>query len=82
MSSANRSPSPSHHRSSRAVASVNHLEIPAELAFVLSKLDGWKSATGGERSLAKVTGNVVHKKERHRLPHDIDYYAFSKVMSQ
>lgn len=27
-------------RSSRAVAGVNHLEIPAELAFIYSKLDG------------------------------------------
>lgn len=27
-------------RASRAVAGVNHLEIPAELAFIYSKLDG------------------------------------------
>lgn len=27
-------------RTSRAVAGVNHLEIPAELAFIYSKLDG------------------------------------------
>jgi hypothetical protein len=27
-------------RSSRAVAGVNHLEIPAELAFIFSKVDG------------------------------------------
>ena len=27
-------------RVSRAVAGVNHLEIPAELAFIYSKLDG------------------------------------------
>jgi hypothetical protein len=27
-------------RTSRAVAGVNHLEIPAELAFIFSKLDG------------------------------------------
>lgn len=27
-------------RASRAVAGVNHLEIPAELAFIFSKLDG------------------------------------------
>lgn len=29
-----------HERTSRAVAGVNHLEIPAELAFIYSKLDG------------------------------------------
>lgn len=29
-----------HERISRAVAGVNHLEIPAELAFLISKLDG------------------------------------------
>lgn len=27
-------------RTSRAVAGVNHLEIPAELAFIFSKLEG------------------------------------------
>lgn len=27
-------------KTSRAVAGVNHLEIPAELAFIYSKLDG------------------------------------------
>lgn len=27
-------------RTTRAVAGVNHLEIPAELAFIYSKLDG------------------------------------------
>lgn len=32
-------------RTSRAVAGVNHLEIPAELAFIYSKLDGIISKT-------------------------------------
>jgi len=27
-------------RTSRAVARINHLEIPTELAFILSKLEG------------------------------------------
>lgn len=27
-------------RASRAVAGVNHLDIPAELAFIFNKLDG------------------------------------------
>ena len=43
---------------SRAVASVNHLEIPAELAFVLSKLDNWEPVNT-EKSLAKVSGQVI-----------------------
>lgn len=30
-------------RASRAVAGVNHLEIPAELAFIFSKLEGESS---------------------------------------
>lgn len=35
-------------RASRAVAGVNHLEIPAELAFIYSKLDGgcWSAGFG------------------------------------
>ena len=42
---------------SRAVASVNHLEIPAELAFVLSKMDNWEPLNT-EKNLAKVSGQV------------------------
>lgn len=74
-------------QSSRAVASVNHLEIPAELAFVISKLDNWQP-TNTEKNLAKVSGEVAlppgarGKKgqlKKEKLPHDIDYYVFSKV---
>ena len=63
------------------MAGVNHLEIPAELAFVLSKLNGWRPAGNGDKSLAKVAAADVapKRKERLRLPHDIDYHAFSKV---
>ena len=67
----------------RSVASVNHLEVPAELAFVLSKLDKWRPINS-EKNLSKVAGEVASpprgkKGERLRLPHDIDYYVFSKV---
>lgn len=36
-----------------------------------------------EKSLAKVSGQVpgMHGKEKLKLPHDIDYYVFSKVLN-
>ena len=39
----------------RAVASVNHLEVPAELAFVFSKMDGdqWEVVNAPDRHLGK-----------------------------
>jgi myosin-15 len=67
----------------RAVTNVNHLDIPAQLAFILSKLDTWKPVVHMEKSLAKVSGQVpgMQRKEKLKLPHDIDYYVFSKVAS-
>ena len=41
----------------RAMAGVNHLEIPAELAFVFSKLDNW-TPVNSEKNLAKVSGRI------------------------
>jgi myosin-15 len=64
----------------RAVAGVNHLEIPAELAFVFSKLDSW-TPVNSEKNLAKVSGRMPPAKTALRLPSDIDYYVFSKVAS-
>ncbi|XP_069684998.1 unconventional myosin-XV isoform X7 [Periplaneta americana] len=66
-------------RASRAVAGVNHLEIPAELAFIFSKLDDWQPIHS-ERHLVKVVGGVAGRSdtERHHLPHDIDSHAFTK----
>ncbi len=64
------------------MTNVSHLEIPAELAFILSKLESYEpSAT--ERSLAKVSGPVAAagRRDKYRLPADIDYYVFSKVAS-
>ena len=75
------SASPGLANRNRSVASVNHLEVPAELAFVMSKLDKW-CPINSEKNLSKVAGEVAspsRKKERLRLPHDIDYYVFSKV---
>ncbi|XP_020280008.1 unconventional myosin-XV isoform X2 [Pseudomyrmex gracilis] len=64
-------------RTSRAVAGVNHLEIPAELAFIYSKLDDWQP-THTERNLLKVVGQVVPMNCTYNLPPDIDQYQFSK----
>ncbi|OXU27998.1 hypothetical protein TSAR_007655 [Trichomalopsis sarcophagae] len=64
-------------RASRAVAGVNHLEIPAELAFIYSKLDDWQP-THTERNLIKVVGSVVPLPINYALPSDIDQYQFSK----
>ncbi|XP_046586212.1 unconventional myosin-XV isoform X1 [Neodiprion lecontei] len=64
-------------RASRAVAGVNHLEIPAELAFIYSKLDDWHP-THTERNLLKVVGPVVPQPYNYRLPADIDQHQFSK----
>ena len=41
------------NRGGAAVAGVNHLEIPAELAFVFSKLENW-NPVNSEKNLAKV----------------------------
>lgn len=65
--------------SNRAVASVNHLEVPAELAFVLSKLDTWEVVNAPDKHLSKMSGQVPMMPIAKKLPHDIDYYAFSKV---
>ncbi|KMQ93138.1 unconventional myosin-xv isoform x1, partial [Lasius niger] len=64
-------------RTSRAVAGVNHLEIPAELAFIYSKLDDWQP-THTERNLLKVVGQVIPMNYAYNLPSDIDQYQFSK----
>ncbi|XP_076390888.1 unconventional myosin 10A isoform X2 [Megachile rotundata] len=64
-------------RTSRAVAGVNHLEIPAELAFIYSKLDDWQP-THTERNLLKVVGQVIPMHHNYTLPNDIDQHQFSK----
>ncbi|XP_076621995.1 unconventional myosin 10A isoform X4 [Colletes latitarsis] len=64
-------------RTSRAVAGVNHLEIPAELAFIYSKLDDWQP-THTERNLLKVVGQVIPMHHTYGLPPDIDQHQFSK----
>ncbi|RZF46223.1 hypothetical protein LSTR_LSTR010885 [Laodelphax striatellus] len=60
-----------------AVAGVNHLDIPAELAFMFNKLEEWQPVHN-ERQLVKVVGPVVEKPMQASLPSDIDQHAFSK----
>ena len=60
------------------MAQVNHLEVPAELAFVLSKLETWEVVNAPDKHLAKMSGPLPMMPLAKKLPHDIDYYAFSK----
>ncbi|XP_064096637.1 unconventional myosin-XV-like isoform X2 [Macrobrachium nipponense] len=64
-------------RVQRSVAGVNHLEIPAELAFILSKIDDWEKPHG-ERNIVRPSAPVRPAAIHYNLPHDIDYYPYSK----
>ncbi|KAK3884845.1 hypothetical protein Pcinc_010904, partial [Petrolisthes cinctipes] len=69
-------------RVQRSVAGVNHLEIPAELAFILSKLSDWEGGEGSERNVGRCNTHTQAIPTAHySLPHDIDYHAFSKFTS-
>ena len=57
--------------------SYNQLEIPAELAFIYSKLDDWKPAHT-ERNVVKVVGAVPAPEADRQLPSDLDHHAFTK----
>ncbi|XP_076273553.1 unconventional myosin 10A isoform X2 [Rhynchophorus ferrugineus] len=59
---------------------VNHLEIPAELAFIFSKLDGY-NPPHSERNLVKVLGGVTGNPSPLVLPHDLNQFEFSKFSS-
>ncbi|XP_030752101.1 unconventional myosin-XV isoform X2 [Sitophilus oryzae] len=59
---------------------VNHLEIPAELAFIFSKLDGY-TPPHSERNLVKVLGGVTGSLPPLSLPHDLNQFEFSKFSS-
>ena len=65
-------------RESKAAAGVNTLEIPAELAFIYSKLDDWQPVHT-ERNVVKVVGAVpASESDRMQLPSDLDHHAFTK----
>ncbi|XP_066258344.1 unconventional myosin-XV isoform X2 [Euwallacea similis] len=59
---------------------VNHLEIPAELAFIFSKLEGY-TPVHTERNLVKVLGGVTGNPPPLNLPHDLNQFEFSKFSS-
>lgn len=61
-------------------APVIHLDVPAELAFIFSKIDGW-SPTHGDRHLVKVVGTVPGPPVASELPQDIDQFSFGKFSS-
>ena len=64
-------------RTARAMAGFNHLEIPAELAFIYSKLDDWQPLHT-ERNVVKVVGAVPATEVDRSLPADLDHHAFTK----
>lgn len=64
-------------RTAKALAGFNHLEIPAELAFIYSKLDEWKPLHT-ERNVVKVVGAVPSAETDRQLPTDLDHHAFTK----
>lgn len=60
--------------------SVNHLEIPAELAFIFSKLDGY-NPPHTERNLVKVVGGVTGQPPNIPLPSGLNQFEFAKFTS-
>lgn len=61
-------------------SSVYHLEIPAELAFIFSKLDGY-SPPHTERNLVKVIGGVNGSQPPLNIPPDLNQFEFNKFTS-
>lgn len=61
-------------------STVHHLEIPAELAFIFSKLEGY-TPPHTERNLVKVLGGISGQPANPNLPHDLNQYEFTKFTS-
>ncbi|XP_053952311.1 unconventional myosin-XV isoform X1 [Anastrepha ludens] len=59
---------------------VAYLDIPAELAFIYSKVDGW-TPVHGDRHLVKVVGTVPGPPVAGDLPKDLDQFSFGKFSS-
>lgn len=59
---------------------VVHLDVPAELAFILSKIDGYQPVHG-DRHLVKVLGTIPGPIKTSELPGDLDQFAFGKFSS-
>lgn len=64
----------------QAKTSVHHLEIPAELAFIFSKLEGY-NPPHTERNLVKVVGGVNGTPAPINLPTDLNQFEFNKFTS-
>lgn len=61
--------------------SMVHLDVPAELAFIFSKIDGW-TPMHGDRHLVKVVGTVPGPPVvTGDMPSDIDQFALGKFSS-
>lgn len=61
-------------------STIHHLEIPAELAFIFSKLEGY-TPPHTERNLVKVLGGVNGQPPNLHLPSDLHQYEFTKFTS-
>ncbi|KRT81983.1 Myosin head, partial [Oryctes borbonicus] len=61
-------------------STVHHLEIPAELAFIFSKLEGY-TPPHTERNLVKVVGGISGHPPNPNLPSDLHQYEFTKFTS-
>ncbi|KAL9872077.1 unconventional myosin-XV [Glossina fuscipes] len=59
---------------------LSYLDIPAELAFIYSKIDGW-TPLHGDRHLVKVVGTVPGPPVSADLPKDLDQFSFGKFSS-
>ncbi|KPJ12680.1 Myosin-XV [Papilio machaon] len=60
--------------------SLQVLEVPAELAFILTKVDEMPPPHT-EKNITKVSGDVFAEEERIQLPKDLHQFAFSKFSS-
>lgn len=61
-------------------SSIVHLDVPAELAFIFSKLDGWVQIHG-DRNLVKVVGTVPGPPISAELPMELDQFGLGKFSS-
>lgn len=73
------------HRVQKAQASdrsssVLHLDVPAELAFIFTKIEGWNQIHG-DRNLVKVVGTVPGPPIAAEFPADLDQFSFGKFSS-
>ncbi|KAL4710295.1 hypothetical protein ACJJTC_011549, partial [Scirpophaga incertulas] len=60
--------------------SLQAMEVPADLAFILSKIDEWQPPHT-DKHLAKVAGDVYAEEDHVQLPRDLQHFAFAKFSS-